>query len=66
MWGIPSLPIEVRSVEELFPSRKFLKKNPREYYILLYFHALLNNRKLCEYISLTFVAVNRLLIDFNS
>ena len=39
----PPLPIEVRSVEELFPSRKFLKKNPWEYYILLYFHALVNN-----------------------
>jgi len=39
----PPLPIEVRSMEELFPSRKFLIKNPWEYYILLYFHALLNN-----------------------
>jgi len=45
VWGevSPPFPIEVRSGEELFPSCKFLWKKLWEYYILLYFHALVNN-----------------------
>ena len=39
----PPLPIDVRSGEELFPSRKFFGKKFWDYYILLYFHALVNN-----------------------